>query len=94
VTSLITVVPTVGPFFDALRNAAPSVPPPRYVPVPIVRERMEAAGKWDDLVAILVGQPAVMLKVLTLSEGIAPDDPQARALIAAAGADPDAILAL
>jgi hypothetical protein len=79
---------------DVLNGAAPGAPPlVRYLPVPLVRERLEAVGRWDDLAALLVSQPAIMLKVLTLTEGIAADDQQARDLISAAGADPAEILA-
>lgn len=76
----------------AFRNPPPG---PAYIPVPLVRERLEAAGKWADVASLLfqAGNEAMLLKLLTLAEGIAPDDAQARALIAAVGADPDAILA-
>jgi hypothetical protein len=78
----------------------PADPPPptpkAYVPVPLVRARLEDAGKWPAVTTLLF-QPAnqaMLLKLLTLSEGIDPADTQARALIQAVGADPDAILAL
>ena len=64
----------------------------RYVPVFRVRERMEAAGKWDALVAILQTDMAKLMKVLTLEIGIDPEDQEARQLIALAGANPDEIL--
>lgn len=77
---------------EATRPVRP-VPAVRYVPVPTIRERMEAAGTWAALATILAGNPAAMLKVLSLREGVASDDAQARAMIAAAGGDPDAVLA-
>jgi len=71
--------------------------PNRSVRVPVItRERLEDLGKWDDVTAILF-QPenqAILLKMLTLSEGIDPQDPVARTLIQAVGADPDIILAV
>lgn len=81
-------------------DAAAAAAAPRYVPVPLVRARLEALGLWDDLAALLFAQamavPAsagLLLKVLTLTEGIDAGDAQARAVIAAVGADPDAVLA-
>ncbi len=79
-------------FFQEQVASAPP-PGPRYVSVPTIRERMEAAGKWDVLVGILQSDPPTMMKVLTLRDGIDSSDQQARMLIAAAGADPDIILA-
>lgn len=72
----------------------PFVPPvgPRYVPVATMRERLETDGTWVALVTILQTDMPTMLKVLTLSEGVDAQDPQARALITAAGSDPDEIL--
>jgi hypothetical protein len=87
---------------EYLADADPAVvafrdppPGPVYLPVPLVRERLEAAGAWPQVAALLFqpGNEAMLLKLLTLAEGIAPDDPQARSLIAAAGANPDLILA-
>ena len=71
----------------------PPPPGPVYIPASILRERMEAAGKWDAMAALLAGlmstQPGLVLKLLTLNEGVDIADPQARALVAAAGADPE-----
>jgi hypothetical protein len=89
----IAVVPTTGPFFDLLRNAAPAPPPVRYVPVPLVRQRLEAAGQWEAVAAVLMQNPAAMLRVLTLEQGIDPANEEAREMLTAAGADPDVILA-
>lgn len=67
--------------------------PRPYVPVAVVRQRAEAAGIWDALAALLDElSPADRYKLLTLQEGIARDDPQAAALITAAGGDPEVIL--
>lgn len=86
-----------GYLYDGAGFSQPAAPAsqymPRYVPVATIRERMEAQGRWSDMAAILQGDMALMLKVLTLREGIAADDPQAREMIAATGADPDEILA-
>lgn len=75
----------------------PAAPPVRFIPAGVLRERMEAAGLWDEMAALLVSllptRPGLVLKLLTLNEGVAADDPEARQLIAAAGGDPDAILA-
>ncbi|MFH5927545.1 hypothetical protein [Roseomonas xinghualingensis] len=68
-------------------------PGPRYVPVHVVRERLEGGGLWDDMAEALISRPAMMLKVLTLAEGIASDDPDATELLTAIGADPAEILA-
>jgi hypothetical protein len=74
--------------------AAPVVP--RFLPASTLRERMEAVGRWDEMAALLAGlmskQPGLVFRLLTLSEGIDPQDQQTRALIAEAGANPDDIL--
>ena len=72
----------------------------RYIPAGALRERMEAAGLWVPMAATLAGllfggtpeQKALVLKLLTLNEGVRSDDPEARALIAAVGGDPDRLL--
>lgn len=76
-----------------LQAQPPPPPGPRYVPVPLMRERLEAAGKWNALAAILAADPPTMLKVLTLARGVDATDPEAIALITAAGANPAVILA-
>ena len=63
----------------------------RYVPVATARERLEAAGKWDALVAA-VPLPDLM-KLVTLREGLDPADPVVLGVLQAIGADPDVILA-
>lgn len=73
-------------------HASAAPPAPLYVPVSTLRARAQAAGIWPALAALLVTNPAKMLWVLTLDEGVNPADPDARALITAAGGDPDAIL--
>lgn len=62
-----------------------------YVPMPLVRERLEAAGKWDAAVGAMTA--AQRLKLATLREGIANNDATAAALLNAIGADPAVILA-
>lgn len=70
---------------------------PRFIPAGTLRERMEAEGLWDAmaglLVSLLPSRPGLVLKLLTLNEGVASDDPDARAMIAAVGGDPDRMLA-
>jgi hypothetical protein len=70
-----------------------SNPAKRYVKVSLVRERMEAAGKWENLVAILQTDMAKLIKVLTLEIGVDVEDQEVRQIILMAGADPDIILA-
>lgn len=77
---------------DAVWTAA-MLAAPVYVPVALVRERLEAADLWADAAAALMLDPAMLLKVLTLREGIASDDAQAIAWLTAVGADPEVILA-
>lgn len=82
-------------FAEPTRSVAP--PPKRYVPVSLIRERLEAARLWDEMAALLWSlgpvEPALVVKLLTLGEGIAQDDEKARTLLQMIGADPDAILA-
>ncbi len=65
----------------------------QYIPIYIVRERLEAEGNWPRLVELLSQDMPTMLRVLTLQSGIDPKDLQARALIQAIGSDPDIIFA-
>jgi hypothetical protein len=65
----------------------------RYVPVALVRERLEAADLWNATAVALVSNPAMMLKVMTLKDGLDPTDPQVIELLQAVGADPEQILA-
>lgn len=78
---------------EAIRTEWAAAPRPtaRMIPVALVRERLEAAGRYDALVQRLT--PAQVLKLATLREGVDPADPQVRGLLAAIGADPAAILA-
>lgn len=75
----------------ALADGGVAQPSPRYVPVATVRERMEAVGLWEALVALL--PMSQLAKVLSLRDGLDANDPQVRAALAAVGADPDVILA-
>ena len=70
-----------------------SPPAIRYIPVSLVRQRMEEAGRLEALGAVLLANPGVMVKVFSLEQGVDPTDPDARSLIMAAGGDPDIILA-
>ncbi len=76
--------------------AAPAAPADTLVPLSVVAARLKAAGAWDAVVG-LVFEPTnrgALADLIMVQQGIAPGDPQARALIAAAGANPDDILAL
>ncbi len=69
--------------------------PLRYlVPLPMVDFRMRFIGKWDAMMTILnmESNAAAKQRLFDLFEGIYSDDAEARALIAATGADPDEIL--
>lgn len=73
-------------------------PPPapaatRYIPVWLARQRLEEAGLWDEVSAIIFSNPAMALKVLTLESGIDVADPQVLQVLEAVGADPAVILA-
>jgi hypothetical protein len=85
----------IGWTYDGTAWVAPAAVAPviAYVPPSLARERLEADGFWDEFSAILASNPAAMLKVLTLRDGIDPTDPQAVALIGASGASPARILA-
>ena len=65
----------------------------RYVPVWLARQRLEAAGLWDDVSAIIFSQPSIALKVLTLESGIDVQDPLVLEILRMVGADPEVILA-
>jgi hypothetical protein len=74
--------------------AEPAPPPDVLVPLSVVAERLKAAGVWEAIVA-LVFDPAnrpALADLVMVQQGIAPNDPVARALISAAGADPEVVL--
>jgi hypothetical protein len=74
--------------------AEPAPPADALVPLSVVAERLKAAGVWEAIVA-LVFDPAnrsALADLIMVQQGIAPNDPVARALITAAGADPDVVL--
>ncbi|WP_152048232.1 hypothetical protein [Aureimonas psammosilenae] len=48
---------------------------PAFVPVAMLRQRIEKLGMWDDFAAYLAQNPAEMLKVLTLEGGVDPTYP-------------------
>jgi hypothetical protein len=72
---------------------APAAPAFWYVPVPLLRQRLEAAGKWVAAATVIVTKPAMMLKLVTLQQGVANDDAEAIALLNGIGADPAVMLA-
>ncbi|WP_210318515.1 hypothetical protein [Aureimonas endophytica] len=45
------------------------------IPVFMLRQRIEKLGMWDDFAAYLAQNPAEMLKVLTLENGVDPAYP-------------------
>lgn len=63
---------------------------PRYVSVAELRERLEQAGKYEALVALLT--PAQIFKLSTLKEGVDLQDPTVRQMLAAVGVDADKVL--
>lgn len=78
-------------FFKIQPSVQPSVT--RYIPVWLARQRLEEAGLWDDVSAIIFSNPAMALKVLTLESGIDVADPQVLQVLEAVGADTAVILA-
>lgn len=88
----VTRIDSMTSLVEVLRAA--NVPPYHAVtPYRIVR-RLEAAGVAAQAIAVLEApQNAVLRWRFTTLAGVPADDPDARALIAAAGADPDEILA-
>jgi hypothetical protein len=68
-------------------------PPPRLVPLGVLAARIIASGKLADLAAVLDAQPEARESLMALTEGVYENDTQARAILTAAGLDPDAILA-
>lgn len=78
-------------FFQVTPSSAPAGP--RYIPVWLARQRLEEAGLWDDVSAIIFSNPAMALKVLTLESGLDVNDPQVLQVLAAVGADAEVILA-
>lgn len=86
--------PPLPPGYTAsLTPPEPVVAPDTHIDAATLRERCEAAGIWTSVAALLVQSPVLMLTMLTSPQGVASNDPDARALITAAGGDPDAILA-
>jgi hypothetical protein len=69
--------------------AEPTPPPDGLVPLSVVAERLKAAGVWEAIVAIVFdpANRAALADLIMVQQGIAPNDPVARALISAAGAD-------
>lgn len=70
-----------------------AAPARQFVPMGVVRDRLEAAGKWDALVAALSADLNV-IKLLMLRDGWDPIDVEMRNVLVSIEADPGAILAL
>lgn len=81
-----------GSGFYKKPDAPPPLPPEVFIPVPLIRERMQKDGTWERMAAILQQNAAIMLEVLTLREGISVNDERAKELIRLAGSDPETIL--
>lgn len=77
----------------AVTPTPPAPPTAWFVPVPLLRQRLQAAGLWETAAAALAAQPAAMLHLLTLELGVTQDNAQALAMLRAVGADPADILA-
>lgn len=88
----VTRIDSMESLVDVLR-AANVAPYHSVTPYRIVR-RLEAAGVAAQAVAVLEAPENAVLKWrFTTLAGVPADDPDARALIVAAGADPEVILA-
>jgi hypothetical protein len=85
-----------GWVYEAGAFHAPTAPEAQavYVPVPVARARLEAAGKWAALVTALSSDMPSLIKLMTLQYGLDPNDQQVRSILTAIGADPAVILAV
>jgi hypothetical protein len=74
--------------------AEPARPPDALVPLSVVAERLKAAGVWEAIVALVFdpANRAALADLIMVQQGIAPNDPVARALVSAAGGEPDLVL--
>lgn len=70
--------------------APAATPGPAYVPASVVRERLQAVGLWDAIVALM--SDAQRLWFATLQIGIDPTDTTVATLLSAVGANPTNIL--
>lgn len=87
-----TEVPfTVQEEADWDAREAASLATPYYVPMPLIRERLEDAGKWEAAVNAMTA--AQRLKLATLRQGVLNTDATAIALCNSIGVDPAVILA-
>lgn len=67
-------------------------PDRRLVPLGTLAARIVASGRLSALSAVLDAAPSARALLMGLREGIYADDQQARALLTAAGLDPDEVL--
>lgn len=67
------------------RLNAPVTPDPSasYIPVYLLRQRVEKLGMMDDFAAYLFQYPSLALKILSLESGVDPTDPNFSAAFAA-----------
>lgn len=82
-------------FVPSATTVDPATPKgPHYVSLSTIRDRVTAAGKWTAFAGALDSLPSdKRWHLLTLTEGVSPDDPDATALLTAVGCDPAVILA-
>jgi len=75
--------------------ALPVIPLPTSwtVSAQLLRTRLQSVNLWTQAATALMSNPALMLEVLTLSDGVSNTDPDAIAMLNAIGADPTVILA-
>lgn len=78
--------------FEASRGRPPELVR-RLVPLAVVLARLEVLGTKEAVLSVLNANPDARSLFLSLQEGIYADDEDARDIFAAAGADPDVILA-
>ncbi len=84
----------VNVFADAIGVLrAANIPPYHVVPKRLMVDRLQAVGKLEAARAALDAAPLYVQERWNTRMVVNGDDPTARALIAAIGADPDAILA-
>jgi hypothetical protein len=74
-------------------HAEPTLPD-AIMPLSVVAERLKTAGAWKAIVALVFdpANRAALADLIMVQQGIAPNDPVARALVSTAGADPEVVL--
>lgn len=72
---LVTMTAAEEAAFEAARASAPVDPTANFIPVPLLRQRLEKLGLFEDFSAYLAQYPVLMLKVLSLESGVDPTYP-------------------